>query len=117
MKNYLAILILMVTLISLFQCNNPPLTKLNDELISGRDAKKALLAYFPATSLEVNLTDKILIQSISGLNDSSYYTRKSVDACKEKIYIMSYFIDRKIILSGCKFQSAGFIQSGATKIL
>ena len=106
----------MSCLLSLFQCNNPPLTKLNDELISGSDAKRALLDYFPSIKLEENLTNKILIQSISGLDDSSYYTRKSVDACKEKIYLTSYFIDRKIILSGCKFQKAGTIQSGATKI-
>lgn len=118
MKNFL-ILITGILFLLVLNCNQTPFTKLNDELVSGKDAKTALLLYLAPTDDPYTLFvyRPVYIKITTGIDDSSYYSRKSVDKCKENISLLRFLHNTTIVLANCKFQKAGFIQSGATRIL
>jgi len=77
------------------------------------------MLYFTPTDnpASILLFRPLYIQIITGIEDSEYYTRKSVDQCKESLELLRILGNDLAVLATCKIQKAGVIQSGGTKIL
>lgn len=104
----MTIIFLAGTLSLLFvSCNRPPLTKLNNDLVLGSDVKAALIkSLSPTGGINDYLTRPYLVQILTGIDDSSYYTRKSLDACKEKLYLLAILQNNSLVLATCKIEKA-----------
>lgn len=85
-------------------CNQPPFTKLNNDTVSGKDVRTALEAYLVPTSLVNAAANSIIIKIVTGIKDSGYYTRESLDSCRQKLDLLRILGNDLIILSTCNIK-------------
>lgn len=82
-------------------CNQPPFTKLDNDAVSGKDVRTALEAYLVPGDLVTALANSTLIKIIAGIKDSSYYTRESLDSCRQRLNLLRILGNDLFILSTC----------------
>ncbi|MDZ4725278.1 MAG: TIGR04452 family lipoprotein [Leptospira sp.] len=111
MKHKLTQLFLLLFLISItYNCNKPPLTKLNDDKVSGKDVKTAIEAYLVPTNIVDAAINSFLIKIIAGINESSYYTRGSLDDCKQRLNLLRILGNDLAVLATCDIKEVKPLQ-------
>ena len=95
----LTFLILVLT-----NCNQPPFTKLDKDAVSGKDVRKALEAYMVPGDLVTATANSIIIKIVAGIKDSNYYTRESLDSCRQRLNLLRILGNDLFILSTCNIK-------------
>ena len=95
----IALLILIFT-----NCNQPPFTKLDKDAVSGKDVRTALEAYLVPGNLVTAAANSIIIKIVAGIKDSSYYTRESLDSCRQRLNLLRILGNDLFILSTCNIK-------------
>ncbi|GBF50935.1 hypothetical protein LPTSP4_24630 [Leptospira ryugenii] len=93
-------------LVTLAVCNRPPFTKLDNDKVSGKDVKTALEAYLVPGNLNTAFTNRIILQIITGVEDSKYYTRESLDSCRQNLNLLRILGNDLFVLATCNIKEA-----------